>query len=130
MHELATGLSPWALYGVLPQKKPERQLGGVPSRPTSSCLGCGCPLSLAVPGLVFVAGLAELANGITRLNHSFVVIDPCDGRGEDKVCIREIRMTEDRARQVFPRPQFLVTAGDFRVARDSLAEGVAGETAA
>jgi len=81
----------------------------------SSCLGCGCTLSLAVPGLVFVAGLAELVNGITRLNHSLVAIDIYDWRGEDKVCIWEVRMTEDRARQVFPRPQLLVTTGDYAV---------------
>jgi hypothetical protein len=80
-----------------------------------SCLGCDCTPSLPVPGLVFLAGLAELVNGIARLNHSLVAIDIYDGRGEDKVSIREIRMTEGRARQVFPRPQLLVTAGDHAV---------------
>jgi len=67
-----------------------------------SCLGCGCTPSLPVPGLVFLAGLAELVNGITRLNHSLVAIDLYDWRGEDKVRLWAIRMAEDRARQVFP----------------------------
>jgi hypothetical protein len=81
----------------------------------SPCLGCGCPPSLPVPGLVFLAGFTELVNGITRLNHSLIAIDIYDWRGEDKVCILEVRMTEDRARQVFPRPQLLETTRDHAV---------------